>query len=161
MPLEMNKKDIMYNNFIKELNQKYMSKYEGQDIDIMEILAQKNIDFECLLNEEYNFVGVFIENLLINGQPHILVANYIKSLYLIKLHSGDFFDDSCMTTNKLILLTNGILKAIYFPNEKSFFSLFKKSPNFNQFNKLILSIETSNYSSVKNLPVNKFKSNKI
>jgi len=158
MPLDMNKKDVLYTNFIKELNQKYLSKYEGQDIDLMEIIFQKKLDLDKLLNEEYNVVGIVIESILVKDQPYLLVANYLKGLYLIKLHATDFFDESLMNKNKLILITNCILKAVFNPNEKMLFSIFKQNQSFKDYNKLILSLETSNYSSLKNLPVSKYKS---
>ena len=106
MPLEMSKKDILYSNLIKELDQKYLSKYEGQEIDIMEIISLNNLEIENLMNEEHNCIGIFIEKLTIKQQVYLLLANCMKGLNIIKIHDYDFFDETCLVKNKLILLTN-------------------------------------------------------
>ena len=159
MPMELNKKEVYYVNFIKEMNQKYLSKYEDTELDVNELLFQKNSD--AISNEEYNIVGVFIEKVLVLENYYILLANHLKGINLVKIHASDFFDEKIFIKNKILLLTNSVLKAIYYPNDKITFSLFKPTVSFNEYSKLIVSLETTNYTSIKVLSNGKFKSNFI
>ena len=156
MPLELNKREVYYTNFIKEMNSKYLSKNEGIEIDFLEILIQKNN--EVTTNEEYNCVGAYIDKVNLKDQYYILLSNYLKGFYLIKIHLQEFFDESCFIKNKILLISNSLLKAVYQPNEKIMFSIMKSASTSRDYSKLIISLETTNYTSIKALSNAKFKS---
>jgi hypothetical protein len=127
------------------------------EIDIIDIISNKSNDIEKLINEDFITVGIFIDKIVIKDNFYILIANGIKGLNLIKIHLNDFFEESCLAKNKLLLITNATLKAIYLPSEK-IFSVFKVSPDFKDYSKLIISMETTNFTSMKLLPGSKFTS---
>jgi hypothetical protein len=116
MKINIQKKDNMYVNMMKDLSTTVGLNLEERDIS--HTLYDKKYLYDKFINEEFSFVGTFLQSAKIDGRNYLVFANKFKNLVLVKISEENFYDMTNLTKQKICYFKNLIFQIVYYYDGK-------------------------------------------